>query len=179
MHIGPEICYEPFDRCEGIGALHTLKMPVIALASLVVIPNLANPWPTIEERVLEAVGRRWNRSWNSPKNHFNDGAVVVVHSPVIEQLGFHLALCMALYAIWHVARYPGRGLWSLTRQAPAAEPGTFRRPVWFAGGCGSSLGVGPPAAGSCSPGASNADRRRPEICDADFSEECVILKGMT
>jgi hypothetical protein len=74
-------------------------MSVIALASLVVIPNLANPWPPVEERVLEIVRRRWNRSGNSPQSHFNDGAVVVIHPPVVEQPGLS-SNYMVFYTIW-------------------------------------------------------------------------------
>ena len=48
----------------------------------------------------------------------------------------------------------------------SAEPGAFRRSLWFVGGCGSSLGVWASPSGRRCARASYRHCRRPRVCDA-------------
>jgi hypothetical protein len=54
-HIGPEIGYQPFDVAEQIGCPDALKMPMIAFAALIIVPNLPNAGTAIEQRILQAM----------------------------------------------------------------------------------------------------------------------------
>jgi len=46
----------------ALGHLKTHEMAVVSLPALVVVANQADTWTAIEQRILEAVARRSNRS---------------------------------------------------------------------------------------------------------------------
>jgi hypothetical protein len=70
-------------------------MPMIALATLVVVTDLPHARPTVKQRVFEAVRRRGNRRRYPPEHHLHDRTVVIVDALMEKQLGFHPAEIMA------------------------------------------------------------------------------------
>ena len=53
-------------------------MATIALSTFIVVADLPHAWTPIKQRILQSVarGRNWRR--NSPQQHFDDRAVIVV-----------------------------------------------------------------------------------------------------
>jgi hypothetical protein len=74
-------------------------VPMVALAAFIVVPNLPDTRATVEQRVLQAVPRWWNRRRNAPGYHLNDPAIVMVDALVEQQLGLQESI-MALRNIW-------------------------------------------------------------------------------
>jgi hypothetical protein len=62
-------------------------MAMIALATFIVVADLPHAWTPIKQRILQSVarGRNWRR--NSPQQHFDDRAVIVVDPLMKQQLG--------------------------------------------------------------------------------------------
>lgn len=71
-----EIGQQPFQCREGIRCFHVAAVPVVALATLVVIPNSALGRRSIKEPVLVSMqtGRYGVRQ--RPDHHLDDGAVI-------------------------------------------------------------------------------------------------------
>jgi hypothetical protein len=65
---------------EHIRRLNTLKVAMIAFASLVVVTDLPQNKATVEERIFEIVPRRWNRSGHTPDRHLYDPTVRIVNT---------------------------------------------------------------------------------------------------
>ena len=75
-------------------------MPVIALATLVIVPHHASPSgkPYIEP-VLQSMGTLGTRLWQVPDQHLQDGAIREHHLTVDDddKGGFHIIY----YTIWY------------------------------------------------------------------------------
>jgi hypothetical protein len=84
-----------FDSAECIGRLDASKVPTIAFAALIVVPNLPDAEATVKEAVFKAVPRWWNRRRNTPQNHFHDCAIAILDALMEEQLSPHQASMMA------------------------------------------------------------------------------------
>jgi hypothetical protein len=69
-HVCLEIGHELLRRREGIVRLDATGMSMIALASLVVVPQDASPAHDVGKPVLEHVRRRCHRLVDSPHDHF-------------------------------------------------------------------------------------------------------------
>ncbi len=69
-----------FDPDEFISGFRALKVPMIALSTLVVISAFANTDAAVKQRVFQAVHRGRHGLWNSPQNHFHDPAILIINS---------------------------------------------------------------------------------------------------
>lgn len=79
-------------------------MPVVAFASLVVVPYDAAARITVKQAVLEAVQTAGDRLGNIPDGHFDDGAVGEFRTVVEHTLCLHMAYCAMIF-VWRQETY--------------------------------------------------------------------------
>jgi hypothetical protein len=107
-YVSVEIGHQPIWSREPVGRLFCAEVPMIAFASLIVVPYDTLAVNHISQAVLERVRRRWHRLWNPPNHDFGKCIHSKHNTPADQRDGLHVG--------------DANNTWRVLSTPPTAEP---------------------------------------------------------